>query len=353
MTIQSYADDAQAQNFCLRFGALAQGSLAVSLAWTDPPSANGALVHDLDLQVSCDVSNWRAMWGNGGDSANNVEKVSLMGYGRWDLNVSLCHSLSGSFSSALCIARVTAKQVSALSPQAFSLVASGPFTLAPCLAPRPLVCVHGAPEQLAEGYSCRCVAPYVGPFCDQEVSQVTERWTGELRPWQWLFVQAPVSCAGSHRLVIQGATRLKTHLAWGHLHTVLADQVAVPGVSFMQEEDSTAALLTVLVRVEAEALSHASSVSLGLQWQERSGKSNIAISWSPEPGTECGGGAPGTVAANYEHIVLIACLVVFIVAVVVACVVFIKLIRGREKVSPEGGDVEQAGDMSKQWQCQS
>ena len=133
---------------------------------------------------------------------------------------------------------------------------------------------------------------------------------------------------------------------------MLADQVAVPGVSFMQEEDSTAALLTVLVRVEAEALSHASSVSLGLQWQERSGKSSIAISWSPEPGTECGGGAPGTVAANYEHIVLIACLVVFIVAVVVACVVFIKLIRGREKVSPEGGDVEQA-DMSKQWQCQS
>ena len=71
-----------------------QVSLAVTLAWTDPPSNDGALVHDLDLEVLCDVSNWVVNLGNGGtspDMVNNVEKVLLLSY--------------ESFSSVFCIAK--------------------------------------------------------------------------------------------------------------------------------------------------------------------------------------------------------------------------------------------------------
>ena len=66
----------------------------MTLAWTDPPSNDGALVHDLDLEVLCDVSNWVVNLGNGGtspDMVNNVEKVLLLSY--------------ESFSSVFCIAK--------------------------------------------------------------------------------------------------------------------------------------------------------------------------------------------------------------------------------------------------------
>lgn len=74
--------------------------MAIALAWTDPPSNDGDLVHDLDLEVLCDVSNWVVNRGNGGPSAdrvNNVEKVLLLGY--------------ESFASVLCVVRVLAPQV--------------------------------------------------------------------------------------------------------------------------------------------------------------------------------------------------------------------------------------------------
>jgi len=46
------------QQFCLELAPLTDVSMTLVLAWTDPPSSDGALVHDLDLEVLCDVSSW-------------------------------------------------------------------------------------------------------------------------------------------------------------------------------------------------------------------------------------------------------------------------------------------------------
>ena len=46
------------QEFCLELSPLTDVSMTLVLAWTDPPSSDGALVHDLDLEVLCDVSSW-------------------------------------------------------------------------------------------------------------------------------------------------------------------------------------------------------------------------------------------------------------------------------------------------------
>ena len=50
------------QEFCLELSPLTDVSMTLVLAWTDPPSSDGALVHDLDLEVLCDVSSWTVAW---------------------------------------------------------------------------------------------------------------------------------------------------------------------------------------------------------------------------------------------------------------------------------------------------
>ena len=127
-------------------------NLAIALAWTDPPSNDGSLVHDLNLEVQCDVSSWLANLGNGGsspDTVNNVEKVLLLGYE--SLASVFCIAKVGKlcqnpgiisyrffFSSEshrkildFTSCQVLAPAVPTSSPQPLSLVASG-FRLSPC-----------------------------------------------------------------------------------------------------------------------------------------------------------------------------------------------------------------------------
>eukprot|EP00435_Cladocopium_sp_Y103_P041095 s32_g11.t1 len=321
VAIQSQVDLAGAQRFCLAKSLVEGVSLAVTLAWTDPPSNDGTLVHDLDLEVNCDVSNWVVNLGNGGtspDRVNNVEKVLLLGY--------------ESFASVFCIAKVTAESVSIRSPQPFSLVASG-FQLSPCAAElrAPDCGSQGSAVRFQENqWACRCFPPYLGPFCDQQavalpLTDNTQPVSAQelnlgcehtcMKPWQWSFYTFEITCgAGEYQLRIQQSSEgsLVTRWSWGHLHTVLADSTAAGlVVSSSSLELDTGRVTTLVVQVDPLVLGDLRSLFVGLQWQGRSGKSDAQLSWVAGEGTSCGtDAAESKESGNSEQLVLWICLAV-------------------------------------------
>lgn len=128
-------------------------------------------------------------------------------------------------------------------------------------------------------------------------------------------------------------------------------------MSFSTVENQASGLMTVLVQVEESALSSARSVFLGLAPEDRSGRSSALIRWLPAQGTTCGDSTPGIEGADSGQIVLIICMVVLLVAGVIAAAVMIKFYCGSSKVWPQDtGDVEKAEDhhiSTQQWQLQS
>jgi len=313
------------------------GSLSATLAWTDPPASDGSLVHDLDLQLACDVQTWAQNLGNGGASAdrvNTVEKISLLGF--------------DSFSSGLCIASITANGVSAMSPQPFSLVVAGPFVLSQCEAQvRPPNCVQGVAEQSASGWRCRCFPPYLGPFCDQDAmtlelqSDEAEASIQKLRAWQWSFFSAPVPCAGDYSLVIDAPSgSLQMHLAWGHLHTSGSGLEQREGITFDLREDGSTTIIQMQITEAAFGLAHAAT--LGLQWRDRSGESSISLQFSSVV-SSCGA-EKGLASEDPLPVVLAVGLGVALILAAIASFVCWRLFRGRPKVSPPGAspDMEAA-----------
>lgn len=361
VAIQSQVDLAGPQRFCLARTSDQGVSLAVTLAWTDPPSNDGALVHDLDLEVLCDVSNWVVNLGNGGtspDMVNNVEKVLLLSY--------------ESFSSVFCIAKVTAESVSTRSPQPFSLVASG-FQLSQCATSRAPDCgTQGSAVRFQENqWACRCFPPYLGPFCDQQavalpLTDSTQPVSAqELKPWQWSFYTFEITCgAGEYRLRIQQPTSaegiLVTRWSWGHLHTALADSTAAGlVVSSSSSELDTGRVTTLAVQVDPQVLGDLRSLFVGLQWQGRNGKSAAQLSWVAGEGTSCGtDSAESKESGNSEQLVLWICLAVVGITAILAAVVILKYLRGRQMVLPYASsqrDVEQADSQTskQEWQFES
>jgi len=355
------------QQFCLELAPLTDVSMTLVLAWTDPPSTDGALVHDLDLEVLCDVSSWTVTLGNAGsspDRLNNVEKVLLLGH--------------ESFGTGLCIARVNAyKGVSAQAPQPFSLVASG-FQLAQCAAPvRVIDCGnYGTSARIDTKWTCQCVWPYLGPFCDQQAQEVPLHLdmtspvrAEELFPWQWSFFTMEVTCgAGQYQLLIEQPDHrgnLLSHVSWGHLHTTLLETLpAVPGVTVTKgnifELQNGGQRMTIVVDIQENILNELKSIFIALQWQGRSSQARTQLRWSAE-GLSCGiSTVPVAMEASPGELVLLICGVVLgIAAVIVAAVVILKSFRGREKVlprEPSRHDVEQAECIhtaNQQWHFES
>ena len=133
----------------------------IPLSWCKPTKRH--YIWNIYMISSTYQHNIEVTLGNAGsspDRLNNVEKVLLLGH--------------EGFSSGLCIARVNAyKGVSAQAPQPFSLVASG-FQLAQCAAPvRVIDCGnYGTAARIDTKWTCQCVWPYLGPFCDQQAQEV-------------------------------------------------------------------------------------------------------------------------------------------------------------------------------------
>lgn len=286
IAVQSLAD-VSAQHFCLQLTPnVGAGALGITLAWTDPPSADGRLVHDLDLEVSCDVSSWEPLLGNGGtspDRLNTVEKVSLLGY--------------DSFTSGLCIATVRAPMVSAVSAQPFSLVVAGPFLLSSSCAPavRARTCVNGVAEKMSSVWRCRCFSPYVGLDCSEEPEEIpvssptARRPASHLRPWQWYSFKAPFSCfEGKYTLSVEGPgdpELLKMTLSGGHLEVTGSDGVSsTPEVSITTSLQNTGAdyARTAEVEVALGALEGEASLAIALQWQGRDRAEDVVIRWSSQ-----------------------------------------------------------------------
>ncbi|CAE8681021.1 unnamed protein product [Polarella glacialis] len=349
ITVQSHADSAGPQRFCLSLLPTdsASPTPSVSLVWTDPPDSSNLLVNDLDLEVACDTGGWTRRLGNGGasqDRVNNVEKVMLL-----DLPAN---------SSGLCVVSVAALSVSKLSPQPFSLVAAGAFapSLA-CLASsaRPS-CVHGVAVRLlasvsgsTAGWDCRCERPWLGVFCDQvaETLSLSDRAASSatlvplsLRPWQWSFARAAWSCgAGAYELLLEDQSAdgqaLEVTVSWGHMEvsTLSADSTAAAaasGITFTSTSEAAGlgSRTTIIVQIPASASSQASSVSeiyVALRSKGRDGPSTYTLRWQPAASvaSSCKAsalrGATGGVDLPTEQIVLYCILGLVALAVPLAC----------------------------------
>ena len=219
-------------------------------------------------------------------------------------------------------------------------------------------------------WTCRCFSPYLGPFCDQQATNVpltdsNEPVTShELNPWQWSFFTMDVTCgAGEYRLEIihpPGGT-LFTRWSWGHLHTTLAP-TTTPGVTTSSSSSTlqTGGKVTTLAVQVSETISDLRSFYVGLQWQGRNGQTTAQLRWVASEGTSC-----GTVTTEDQNsstdpgqLVLWICVAVVGVAAVIGAVVILKYFRGTQKVLPHESsqrDVEQADFQTskQQWQFES
>eukprot|EP00931_Biecheleriopsis_adriatica_P119080 TRINITY_DN94359_c0_g1_i1.p1 TRINITY_DN94359_c0_g1~~TRINITY_DN94359_c0_g1_i1.p1 ORF type:complete len:924 (-),score=177.40 TRINITY_DN94359_c0_g1_i1:91-2862(-) len=360
IAVQSEADRSATQRFCMSIDPSTSEpsvALSVSIAWTDPPDSSGRLVHDLDLEVSCDFDAWKVHLGNGGASAdrnNNVEKVLLKG------------ALTGQ-----CVISVLALEVLPRLAQPFSLIAAGPFVWEPeCRAAAAPACVHGVAEQLRSGndasapaWACRCQAPWTGIRCDEEPQSLTLSAQGasapevggerRLRPRQWAYFTASPSCGGGdYEIVVEEATgKLQTALAWGHLEVVsLADSSAAApaGVTFRAAKQASGRSTTITVQIsEAAASAPDAQVSLAVHSQGRDGPLPYVLRWQPSASLASAGcgAAKGSKDAGSglptEQVILYLALGLAGLAVLVSTCVVVKRCYGRPRVYV---DVEPGAD---------
>merc|ERR1712012_504168 len=202
----------------------------VVLAWTDPPAADGRLVNDLDLEVSCNQGDWIPRLGNGKsipdrDRVNNVEKVILSDLSGTNL---------ASSPSVLCVVSIFARKVNVASPQPFSLIATSPLALhRGCEGPTPRPsCIHGKATLVHESstgsdsWCCQCDQPWLGPFCDQlpndAMDAMSSKTALKIRPLQWDFFSMKTCGIGSYMFTLEytGSSHLEviaSHFAGPHL----------------------------------------------------------------------------------------------------------------------------------------
>jgi len=222
----------------------------VVLAWTDPPAANGRLVHDLDLSVACGTASWQKRLGNHGsspDTANNVEKVLLRDF------------LSAVPAPSNCEVSVKTSGLYAASSQAFSLVVAGPFRALPgCEAPtqRPSCSAHGTSSLQLGAWTCACEPTWVGPFCDQKTGTLAfdEASEGRIYPLQWEFRSVQACGGGRYEFTVTsgqaGAVEVSASASQGpHLWASSAVRAAgawdEDGISFRVSTAGPVRLITI------------------------------------------------------------------------------------------------------------
>mmetsp|Transcript_101235 Transcript_101235/g.179836 ORF Transcript_101235/g.179836 Transcript_101235/m.179836 type:complete len:961 (+) Transcript_101235:38-2920(+) len=346
--VQSQSDSTSTQRFCFELGSQGEVARTVTLAWTDPPHRHGQLVHDLDLEVSCDANNWGHAFGNGGashDRSNNVEKVLL-------------DSHIGTAQSGLCIVEVTAQSVSERQPQSFSLVVAGALLPSPeCRASAQPSCVNGNPVQVAAtgSWACRCTEPWVGAFCDQtakqlELSTSEQSKTYSLRALQWSFFEATASCgAGSYELVLEETSssvdpQFSIAATWGHFE-VLSFSPEMQSVTVTSSTEAIAGghRITKLVQIPEDALQTAAKVSFALHSSVRDQPVSFSLRWQPHGdlvGT-CASESAATGATGSTSIVIyviIGMVALVLLASVVACIL-LKTQKTRQVYEAESSPV--------------
>jgi len=286
-TVQSQADSSAAERFCFKLDSSGEAARTVTLAWTDPPDPLGQLVHDLDLEVSCDVNSWSRAFGNGGaspDRSNNVEKI-------------LVDSHIGAAASGLCVVEVKALGVSELQSQSFSLVIAGGLLPSPeCKASSPPNCVNGEAVQLegTTSWVCSCTEPWVGAFCDQTAEQLAlstpdasleeSGGTRSLRALQWTFFEAMPSCgAGSYKLVLEESglePQLSVAVTLIHFDKVLS--LEPTNVTTSTQVIAGGRRVTTLVQIPDDALEAGAKVLFSLHSSARDGLVSYSLHWQPD-----------------------------------------------------------------------